>query len=57
MAIEWLPFLYRCPNTGRQVQGWLAADLTDYPDDDNAKSCQSLAPSVHPRASGQSKNR
>jgi hypothetical protein len=35
-------FLYRCPNTGRQVQGWLADDLSDYSDDDNADTYQSL---------------
>ena len=28
-------FLYRCPNTGQQVQGWIADDPTeDDPDDD-----------------------
>jgi hypothetical protein len=36
-------FLYRCPNTGRQVQGWLADDPTDCPDGDNADTYQSLA--------------
>jgi hypothetical protein len=36
-------FLYRCPNTGRQVQSWLADDPTDCPDGDNADTYQSLA--------------
>jgi hypothetical protein len=27
------PFLYRCPNTGHQVQGWIADDPTDRGDD------------------------
>jgi hypothetical protein len=24
-----VPFTYRCPRTGQQVQGWAADDLTD----------------------------
>ena len=24
-----VPFTYRCPRTGQQVQGWAAADLGD----------------------------
>ena len=27
------PFLYRCPNTGQHVQGWVANDPTDLRDD------------------------
>jgi hypothetical protein len=27
------PFLYRCPNTGQHVQGWVADDPTDLRDD------------------------
>ena len=26
------PFLYRCPNTGQHVQGWIADDPTDLGD-------------------------
>ena len=26
------PFLYRCPNTGQSVQGWIADDPTDLGD-------------------------
>ena len=36
------PFLYRCPNTGRQVQGWIADDPTDE-DDDTYQSLECLA--------------
>jgi len=36
-------FLYRCPNTGQQVQGWIADDPTeDHPEDD-ADTYQTLA--------------
>ena len=35
------PFIYRCPNTGRQVQGWSADDLTE--DDDTYQSVTCLA--------------
>ena len=28
------PFLYRCPNTGQKVQGFVADDPTDGDDDD-----------------------
>jgi hypothetical protein len=34
-------FLYRCPSTGRKVQGWLADDPTDTSAD--ANDFQSLA--------------
>ncbi len=27
------PFLYRCPNTGQHVQGWIADDPTDLGDE------------------------
>ena len=27
------PFLYRCPNTGTNVQGWIADDPDDRDDD------------------------
>jgi hypothetical protein len=27
------PFIFRCPNTGLNVQGWSAEDVTDEADD------------------------
>ena len=33
--------LYRCPNTGRTVQGWSADEVTD--DDDTYQSFQCMA--------------
>jgi hypothetical protein len=36
------PFLYRCPNTGRQVQAWAADDPTEQ-DDDTYQSVTCLA--------------
>jgi hypothetical protein len=35
------PFLYRCPNTGRRVQGWVADDPTE--DDDAFQQVTCLA--------------
>jgi hypothetical protein len=35
------PFLYRCPNTGRQVQAWSADDPTE--DDDAYQTVTCLA--------------
>ena len=35
------PFLYRCPNTGRQVQAWAADDPTE--DDDAYETVACLA--------------
>jgi hypothetical protein len=32
------PFLYRCPNTGLKVQGWIA----DEPADDDAETYESI---------------
>ena len=34
-------FLYRCPNTGQNVQGWSADEVTD--DDDTYQSFQCIA--------------
>ena len=34
-------FLYRCPNTGRNVQGWSAEEVTD--EDDSYQSFQCIA--------------
>ena len=47
--------LYRCPNTGRTVQGWSADEVTDDNDDDTYQSFECHL--LHPRASGQSENR
>jgi hypothetical protein len=34
------PFLFRCPNTGLHVQGWVADDGSDNPDETyEAVSC------------------
>jgi hypothetical protein len=39
-------FLYRCPNTGRNVQGWSADEVTD--DDETYQSFECIAcTSVH----------
>jgi hypothetical protein len=27
-----VPILFRCPNTGRQVQGWIAEDVSETSD-------------------------
>jgi hypothetical protein len=35
-------FLYRCPNTGRTVQGWSGDEITD-DDDDAYQSVECLA--------------
>jgi hypothetical protein len=35
------PFLYRCPNTGRQVQSWVADDPAE--DDDTYQTVTCLA--------------
>ena len=47
--------LYRCPNTGRTVQGWSADEVTDDNDDDTYQSFECHL--LHPRASGQPENR
>ena len=47
------PFLYRCPNTGDNVQAWAADD----PDDDEPHLRPSDVPCVRPGASGQPKDR
>jgi hypothetical protein len=33
------PFLYRCPNTGRQVQGFVADDPTEDSDEYQSVTC------------------
>jgi hypothetical protein len=33
------PFLYRCPNTGHRVQGLIAEDVSDEPEDYRAITC------------------
>jgi hypothetical protein len=41
------PFLFRCPNTGQNVQGWSADEVTD--EDDTYQSFQCIACTrVHP---------
>ena len=35
--------LYRCPNTGRTVQGWSADEVTDDNDDDTSQSFRCMA--------------
>jgi hypothetical protein len=37
------PFLYRCPNTGRQVQAWAADDPTDEDDAYQQVTCLACA--------------
>jgi hypothetical protein len=37
------PFLYRCPNTGRQVQAWAADDPTEDDDAYEAVACLACA--------------
>jgi hypothetical protein len=37
------PFLYRCPNTGRQVQAWAADDPTDEDDAYRQVTCLACA--------------
>jgi hypothetical protein len=32
-------FIYRCPNTGRNVQGWSADDVTEESDTYDAVTC------------------
>jgi hypothetical protein len=46
-------FLYRCPNTGQNVQGWSADEVTD---DDETYQVVPVH-RLHPRASGQSEKR
>lgn len=36
-------FLYRCPNTGRQVQGWSADDPTEDGDTYQSVTCLACA--------------
>jgi len=36
------PFLYRCPRTGQNVQGWIADDPGE-PDDDAYEAMQCIA--------------
>jgi len=36
-------FLYRCPNTGKTVQGWSAEEVSDQHDDDAYQSVDCLA--------------
>ena len=40
-AFKWrmIPFLYRCPNTGRQVQGYVADDPTEDTDEYQSVAC------------------
>ena len=33
------PFIFRCPNTGLNVQGWSAEDVTDEADTYEAMTC------------------
>ncbi len=33
------PFLYRCPNTGKTVQGFSAEDVSDEPDTYETVTC------------------
>ena len=33
------PFLYRCPNTGYKVQGFIAEDVSDDSEDYRALTC------------------
>jgi hypothetical protein len=33
------PFLYRCPNTGYKVQGFIAEDVSDNSEDYRALTC------------------
>jgi hypothetical protein len=42
-ALAMAVFLYRCPNTGQQVQGWIADDPTEDDPDDDADTYRSLA--------------
>lgn len=37
------PFLYRCPNTGRRVQGWTADDPNDNSDRYETVTCLACA--------------
>ena len=37
------PFLYRCPNTGRQVQGFVADDPTEDSDEYQSVTCLACA--------------
>jgi hypothetical protein len=44
------PFLFRCPNTGQNVQGWSADEVTG--DDDTYQSFPCIARDIHSRAWG-----
>jgi hypothetical protein len=37
------PFLYRCPNTGRRVEGFVADDPTDESEDYRSVTCLACA--------------
>jgi DNA-directed RNA polymerase subunit RPC12/RpoP len=37
------PFLYRCPNTGQKMQGWVADDRSDGEDDTHYEEIACIA--------------